>query len=91
MRGARPTGQGASTRAKTPRRLRRQLLCLNRRRAPLSSGVDIASACGFAEMSYFARAFKQETGMTPSAYTQARRAKIFAENNEKKKKKNAAV
>lgn len=52
---------------------------------------DIASACGFAEMSYFARAFKQETGMTPSAYRQARRAKIFAENNENPMEKNAAV
>ncbi len=34
---------------------------------------DIGAACGFAEVSYFTRAFRQLTGMTPGAYRQMKR------------------
>lgn len=37
-------------------------------RSSALSVADVASASGFADPSYFARAFRQATGLTPSAY-----------------------
>ena len=34
--------------------------------------TEIGAACGFQEMSYFARAFRQQYGATPSAYREAK-------------------
>ena len=46
--------------------------CLSRRAVlladPLRSTAEVASMVGYDDSSYFARAFKKRTGMTPTQY-----------------------
>jgi AraC family transcriptional regulator len=53
---------------KTRIMMAKELLC-----GPKLSVTEISEACGFSSISYFSRAFKNETGLSPLQYKQTHR------------------